>query len=369
MTRRSLSALAFLLAALVARAADPVGRIVYLEGSVTIVRDEDALAAASVKEGLSLENFDLLKTGADGEIEVLVSSPSAPATTLRVGPRTQFSLEIGKVGGKQQTTIDLVAGSVALKCAKLTGAQALRVQTESATLGVRGTSFTVAAPATGDILVTCDEGEVEVTADDGSVLRAAAGEAVERRRGAKLVRLALAGIALEKAREAWMEERTAAWRRDPLASLRVFAAVYDLQLGRFNRTFDRVVKSRRDVFAAWRQESRAGIVGRLIAALKEGAQLRRDIRDLRAALFKLERTYVPARRAAGVLRCPGHLGQDRAAPHDADAVPPPRARARPFRAAPRDGPVVRPPVRAAQRRRGAARRLRRRHVAAVRGEE
>lgn len=293
MTRRSLSALAFLLAALVVRAAaDPIGRIVYLEGTVTIVRDEGTLAAGSVKEGLGLENFDLLKTGADGQVEVLVTSPSTPATTLRVGPRTQFSLEIGKVGGKQQTTIDLVAGSVALKCAKLTGAQGLKVITDGAAMGVRGTSFTVSVPVSGDLLVTCDEGEVELTADDGSVLRAAAGEAVERRRGAKLVRLALAGIALEKARDAWMEERTAAWRRDPLASLRVFAAVYDLQLGRFNRTFDRVVKSRRDVFAAWRQESRAGIVGRLIAALKESAQLRRDIRDLRAALFRLERTYV-----------------------------------------------------------------------------
>jgi hypothetical protein len=292
MHRRILLLPAMLFAVLAPLAAEPIGKIVYLAGTVEIVRDEDTLAAKTVREGFALENFDLLLTGGDGEIELLVSTPAVPATTIRVGPRTQFSLEIGKVGAKQQTTIDLVAGSVALKCAKLTGSQAVKVLTEGAAMGVRGTSFTVNAPESGDLLVTCDEGEVELTADDGSTLSAVAGEAVERRRGAKLARIALAGVALGQARQAWLAERTAAWQRDPLTYLRLFAAVYDLQLGRFNRKFDQVVKSRKDIFDAWRQESRAGIVGRLIAALKEGAQLKKDVRELRAALFRLERTFV-----------------------------------------------------------------------------
>ena len=122
-------------------AADIIGKISYLEGTVQILRDEDSLDARIVKEGLALENFDLLKVGADGELEVQISSPSAPPSTLRVGPRTQFSIEIGKVGTKQQTTLDLIAGSVAMKVARLTGSQAMRVQTEAAVVGVRGTEL------------------------------------------------------------------------------------------------------------------------------------------------------------------------------------------------------------------------------------
>lgn len=281
-----------LAAALPLGALDEIGEIAYLAGRVEIVRDGETLAASLVREGLDLENFDLLKTGSDGEVEVRVTSPSAPATTIRVLPRTQLSLEIGKVGARQQTTLDLVAGSVSMKCAKLTMSQSVKVLTEGAALGVRGTNFTVSAPASGDLLVTCDEGEVELTADDGSTLAAAAGEAIERPRGGVLVRLALAGMAIEKAREAWLQDRAAAWQRDPIAFLRWNALLYDAQLRKFNRQFAEVWRSRKNIFDAWREEDRAGILGKAIAALKERVPLQREIRELRAALFRLERSYV-----------------------------------------------------------------------------
>lgn len=67
-------------------AADVIGKISYLEGKVEIVRDEGPLDAKLVKEGLALENFDLLKVGPDGELEVQISSPSAPPSTLRWVP-------------------------------------------------------------------------------------------------------------------------------------------------------------------------------------------------------------------------------------------------------------------------------------------
>lgn len=284
---------AFLLAAaLPLGALDEVGEIAYLAGRVEVVRDGEPLEAKAVRAGLALENFDLLKTGSDGELEVRLAAPSVPAATIRVLPRTQFSLEIGKVGTRQQTTLDLVAGSVSLKCAKLTGSQSVKVLTEGAALGVRGTGFTVSAPATGDLLVTCDEGEVELTADDGSTLVAAAGEAIERPRGGKLARLVLAGMAIEKAREVWLADRTAAWQRDPIAFLRWNALLYGAQLGRFNRQFAEVWRSRKNVFDAWREEDRAGILGKGIAALRERVALQREVRELRAALFRLERTYV-----------------------------------------------------------------------------
>jgi len=91
------------------------GTITYLEGTVEIVRDGEALDANIVKEGLGLANFDLMKVGGDGEVEARITSPTAPATTLRIGPGTQFSLEIGKVGTRQQTTVGLIIGCVTVK--------------------------------------------------------------------------------------------------------------------------------------------------------------------------------------------------------------------------------------------------------------
>ncbi len=298
MSRRILLLPAILIAALAPLAAEPVAKIVYLAGTVGIERDEDTLAAKTVKEGLALENFDQVSTGSDGEVELLVSLPAAPATTIRVGPRTRFSLEIGKVGAKQQTTIDLVAGSVALKCAKLTGAQALRVQTESATLGVRGTSFTVTAPATGDLLVTCDEGEVACTDERGDTIVAAAGEAVEQRSGQRLARLAVAAAALEQARRAWQDAATAALKRDPLGYVRKIAWIYRMRARQFAREMAALIKVR-PLIDAWRDEDRQGRIGALgdagrkklgeiLVRLVRLARIRRQLERLHARLLELK---------------------------------------------------------------------------------
>ncbi len=299
MNRRFLLVAAVMIAALGPLAAeDAVGKIVYLAGTVEIVRDEDTLAAKVVKEGFALENFDLLKTGGDGEVELLVSTPAAPATTIRVGPRTQFSLEIGKFGGRQQTTIDLVAGSVALKCAKLSGVQALRVQTESATLGVRGTSFSVSAPATGDILVTCDEGEVACTDERGDTIVAAAGEAVEQRSGRRLARLAVAAAALDQARREWQDAAAAALKRDPIAQVRKIAWVYRMRKRQFAREYAALFRDS-PLIDAWRAEDRQGRIGALgdagrkklgeiLLRLVRMARFRRQLERLHARLLELK---------------------------------------------------------------------------------
>jgi hypothetical protein len=217
-------------------AADVIGKISYLAGKVEIVRDEGPLDAKTVKAGLSLENFDLLKTGADGEIEVQVTSPSAPSSTIRVGPRTQFSIEIGKVGTKQRTTFDLIAGSLAMKVARLTGNQEMQVQTEAAVVGVRGTDFTVTAPATGDLLITCDDGEVECTDEKGTTLQAAAGEAIEQQWGKRIAKLA---AALDE----WQDRQNADLESDPLKYVGKFAWIYGVRKNQFERRYLALTKS------------------------------------------------------------------------------------------------------------------------------
>lgn len=231
-----LAAVLLVSAAFPLAAADVIGKISYLEGKVEIVRDEGPLDAKLIKEGLALENFDLLKTGANGKLEVQVTSPSAPSSTIQVGPRAQFSIEIGKVGTKQRTTFDLIAGSVAMKVAKRTGSQEMKVQTETAVVGVRGTDFTVTAPATGDLLITCDEGEVECTDEKGTTLRAVAGEAIEQRWGKRIARVALT------LRE-WHERQNADLNNDPLKSVKKFVWIYGVRKSQFARRYLALTKS------------------------------------------------------------------------------------------------------------------------------
>ena len=137
---------------------DALGSLLYREGEVSLERNGAAMDSFEI--GQDVESFDVVKTGSDGLAELEISSPQLPAMKVKVSSETQFSVEVSTLKGKQQTTIGIMGGSVSLKVAKLSGAQEVNVRTDSAAMGVRGTDFTVTAPPTGDVLVTCDEGEV-----------------------------------------------------------------------------------------------------------------------------------------------------------------------------------------------------------------
>jgi hypothetical protein len=286
-----LAAVIFALAALPLEAAEVIGKIAYLDGAVEIERGETTLDAKVVKEGLALENFDLVTTGADGEVEVLVSCPRVPAATIRVAPRTRLSLEIGMAGGKQQTTVGLMIGSVALKCAKLTGSQSMRVQTDTALMGVRGTNFTVTTVASGDILVACDEGEVACTDEDGNTTSAVPGEVVEKLFEERMRRLPVAVSSLEQFRRSWDTERISALKANAGRAIAAFAVRYTSLRLQFNQDFATLEKARR-VIDKWQAEDRAGKIGGAIEVAKEKKEVVGALFRLRRTLFVFERIYL-----------------------------------------------------------------------------
>jgi len=289
--RTALLAVLLACAALAAAGAQTIGEITYLEGGVQIVRGGATLDGKFVKEGMDLANFDLLKTASDGRVELRITSPAAPAATVTVSPRTQFAVEIGRVAQKQQTTLDLIAGSVAMKCAKLAGGQSMRVVTEGVATGVRGTSFTVDAPATGDLLVTCDDGEVECTDENGGLAVAGAGEAIERPYGKPLARLAVAAAALAQARQGWIDRQAGELGRDPLKLVAFSRNRLNRQLRSFDRQYRAFARYQR-VFDGWDDEDRAGAARKPLRELTERAQLTLRLWALRVTLFSIERTYV-----------------------------------------------------------------------------
>jgi hypothetical protein len=207
-----------------------------------------------------------------------------------VAPKTQFSLEIGKAGARQQTSLGLVAGMISLKCAKLTDSQAVSVKTESAALGVRGTRFTVTAPASGDILVTCDEGEVVCTDEEGGEQLSLPGQAVEQRAGERLRRVPVAVSSLEQYQRDWLAERISSLKANALKATAAYARRYDQLSRQFSADFAALMKAGK-LIDKWAAEDREGRIGGAIEAMKEKKEIVGALFRLRRTLFIFERVY------------------------------------------------------------------------------
>jgi hypothetical protein len=159
-----------------AAAADQVGRVSYLEGSVRIQRDGAWLAGADI--GTRLENDDLLATGADGVLEIELDGRTGAAARLRLRPSTSVVLDMTVLGGGPRTGgVELLAGSVYLKVQKLLGGNQLQVRTGMAVCSVRGTRFEVALGPGGEFLVGTSEGRVETRLDGQDAFSVGAGKA------------------------------------------------------------------------------------------------------------------------------------------------------------------------------------------------
>lgn len=139
--------LVLLVPAGVAAAADDVGRVKVVKGSVTIQRAGGSLPA-TVR--MKLLEGDVIATGRDGSAGVTFNDDSL----LSVGPDSvlaidRFAFDSTTHAGRfdtslRQGTLSAVSGKIAKQ-----SPDAMKVRTPSTILGVRGTEFVVrAAPVT-----------------------------------------------------------------------------------------------------------------------------------------------------------------------------------------------------------------------------
>ena len=132
-----------LLGALPASAQDPpvIGRIKSTAGSVSIVRQSSTVPA---QPGQPLYQTDSVRTGADGHVGITLKDE----TRLALGPNTdvridQFLYSPGQ--GNLRLVLKIARGLVAYvsgRIAKLSP-DAVRLETPSAILGVRGTRMVI----------------------------------------------------------------------------------------------------------------------------------------------------------------------------------------------------------------------------------
>jgi hypothetical protein len=160
--------LPFLLAAAVARAAEPrtVGTVSRLAGAPSILRGGQQLAA---ERGMALREGDRVVTGAGGRLEIT----AADGSTITVGEQTTVVLTRFVAPGDSgpgSGLLDLVEGILRLN---LPGSwNRFEVITATAVASVRGTDWLIDAQGTENTAVFVAAGRVEVEniARTGAVL-------------------------------------------------------------------------------------------------------------------------------------------------------------------------------------------------------
>ncbi|MBL8967544.1 MAG: FecR domain-containing protein [Spirochaetaceae bacterium] len=202
---------------------DPIATIEYLDGPVTITRDGRTIADPFI--GDDVYDEDLFRTGSGGSVVIALGGATGMRGNITVAQKSAFYLRLAGSGDKTKSQAELVAGQLALKVKKIAGSPELEVLAADTVAGVRGTEFTVTSSAGGAVLVSCVEGEVACVVD-GDSLSALPGQAVERREGARLRRMAVAAGEDENFRRRWADDEAAAFKRDAPKAARTIATRY-----------------------------------------------------------------------------------------------------------------------------------------------
>jgi hypothetical protein len=137
--------------------APEIGTAVVIKRDVVATLGEDK---RDLQEGGRVHRSEILETGSDSSAELKLDDQ----TKLALGPNAGLKLDdflIGKSDGVTTIGVNFLKGTFRF----ITGSEkkeAYRIETPSATIGVRGTVFDVYVDGKGDTLVLLHEGEVEI---------------------------------------------------------------------------------------------------------------------------------------------------------------------------------------------------------------
>jgi len=127
------------LLAAVAGAASPIGLVKVADGLATVERGDATLRA---HRGLALQEGDVLRTGADGRMGVVLRDD----TKLSLGPESEVQIDrfaFAPAEGRLALGAKIARGVVAFVSGSISklSHDAVRIETPVAILGVRGTQF------------------------------------------------------------------------------------------------------------------------------------------------------------------------------------------------------------------------------------
>jgi len=271
-------------------APNQVGVIQEIMGTVTVTRNGQVLS--DIDMGDPIENYDLIKTGADGGIVIGLTSETGMRGTLIVKPKSVFTVKTQVVSGSPKTEADVLGGAIGVKVKKISGDPSLNVKTGSTVMGVRGTEFEVVISVNNGLLVTCNEGKVACTGDEGDELYAVPGQVVARSAGERLRNIPVAVSSLEDFRNRWYTEEISAFKASAIKALDQYARAYFRYRDDFRQASDELARDL--IFLRWKKEFREGIAPASsmdIQVMKQKAALVKKLMGVRQVLFFFERIY------------------------------------------------------------------------------
>jgi hypothetical protein len=218
MRKRALAALLILVAVVGTPAlAQEFGRIVYLEGSVTLFQEGEEQFADI---GVGIYPGDLIRTGLDGYVELEVA---VGPTTVVVSEDTALYIERDAARARTRTSFQLLRGDLDFVVDRLVGRDSLSVNTGSVVAGVRGTEFQVRTSPDDSVAIGVTEGSVAVQREQEQLV-ADAGVAVQSvNRGS---------LSTEQVEPERMTEFLAGWQETRMQAFRSGAATFITAYGR-----------------------------------------------------------------------------------------------------------------------------------------
>jgi hypothetical protein len=124
---------------------DPIGNVASLTGTVTVIRNKDSLAL-KLRDDIFLN--DVVQTSAASSLGITFDD----GTTFRLSANAKIAIDnyIYRDGGKQNAAIfNIGRGTVAFVAAAVAKTGDMKIDTPTATLGIRGTTGLVEVPDDG----------------------------------------------------------------------------------------------------------------------------------------------------------------------------------------------------------------------------
>lgn len=271
-----------------AQKAAPFGSIDYVEGSAIVVRSGKSLGEANIGDDVLPD--DMIKTAADGLVVIALDRSTGMRGTLTIKSKSVAYIRLTPDAAGAKSTIEMMAGQLSSKLAKLSGNPTLQVQTDSVVMGVRGTQFSIAGSVNGSVLVVCTEGAVACT-DGGEPVSVPAGKAVEKKAGERLKLVPVAISSAEQFEKRWIADEIEAFKGNAVRALADYEKRYTDYMARFNEAFAPLQRS--EVLSKWIREDAAGVVPSAgdATTLREKKAIAGDILATRKVLFIFERLY------------------------------------------------------------------------------
>ena len=241
------------------------GSLVYIEGYVDLYRDGELLDWELVDIGFGIEEFDLIETGSDGIVEIEINLPSGSKTSLSVSSGTAFYFEMEEKSGKNQTSFQMLSGTISFKVQKLAGNDTMNVHTESAVMGVRGTNFEIVSSSEGGILVLCDEGAVSCKDNQGREQYSKPGSVVEKVPDKRLSAFSVSAEDLGLYRDYWVSARDEVFKSGASVFIQGYAKQFLIFEPKFSAAFSELMEVK-TTLERYGKSSDAGNPGTLFQA-------------------------------------------------------------------------------------------------------